>query len=154
MKKIVTNLVVGFSAVLMLLVVSGAVNAQRRFEKRDVERFLRNVEQRSEVFAKQFDKSLDNSRLDGSRREDELNRKARELRSAVKDLRKDFDRRDNWLENKDNVRRCVDIASEINVAMKRNRFGAATESNWAALRRDLNTLARAYDLPGIGTGRR
>lgn len=130
-------------------------NAQRRnrpnrIAKAQVDRLIRSVEDRVDVFVRQFDISLDNSRLNGSRREDNLNQRARDLEGATDELRREFDRRDRWNENRDEVSRCLNIASDINVAMRNRRLNRATENNWANVRAELNALARVYGLPGIG----
>jgi len=121
-----------------------------RLTKAQVDRLINNVETRVDRFVGQFNDSLDNSRLNNSRREDALNRRARDLETATDELRRDFDRRDLWIENKDEVRRCLNIASDINVAMKNRKLGAATENNWRAVRSELNALAKVYGLPAVG----
>lgn len=149
MKNLVSKILVGFFATAMLLVVGTTANAQGRYSKATVDRVIKNVEVRTDRFVDQFDKSLDNSRLDGSRREDELNKKARQLETAVDELRREFDRNDSWTENKNEVRNCLNLAKEINTAMKKRKLSSATEKNWAAVRAELNLLARAYRLPRI-----
>jgi histidinol dehydrogenase len=149
MKNLVTKMLVGFFAVTTMFVFGNTANAQGRYSKATVDRIIKNVEERTDRFVEQFDKSLDNSRLDGSRREDELNKKARQLETAVDELRREFDRNDSWAENKNEVRKCLNLAKEINTAMKNRKLGSATEKNWAAVRAELNTLARAYRLPRI-----
>ena len=146
-----------FLATVFAVTVSTATEASaqewkrpNRIAKGDVDRLIRNVENRTDVFVKQFDNALDNSRLNGTRREDNLNQRARDLESATDELRREFDRRDRWDDNRDEVRKCLNIASDINVAMRNRRLNRATQNNWANVRRELNTLARVYDLPGIG----
>lgn len=123
---------------------------QNRVAKASVDRIIKRVEERTDIFVQQFDRSLDNSRLDGSRREDNLNQRARDLETATDELRREFDRRDRWNENRAEVQRCLNIASDINVAMRNRRLGRATENNWANLRVELNALAGVYGLPKIG----
>lgn len=119
--------------------------------KAEVDRIIKRVETRSDYFINAFDRALDNSRLNGSNREDYLNKRAKDLEVALDELRREFDRRDLWIENKDEVRRCLNIATDINVAMKNRKLGRNVESQWAALRSELNALARAYNLPGVGS---
>ena len=146
-----------FFAAIFAVTVSTATeaDAQRRnrpnrIAKAQVDRIIRNVEERTDRFVQQFDNSLDKSRLDGTRREDNLNQRARDLESATDELRREFDRRDRWDENRDEVRRCLNIATDINVAMRNRRLNRATENNWVNVRAELNALARVYGLPGIG----
>jgi hypothetical protein len=145
-----------FAAIFAVNVLTATeATAQRRarpnrIAKTEVDRIIRNVEQRTDTFVSQFDKALDNSRLNGSRRENNLNQRARDLESATDELRREFDRRDRWDENRDEVQRCLNIASDINVAMRNRRLNRATENNWANVRTELNELARVYGLPRIG----
>ena len=144
------------SAVGLLLLPSMA-EAQRReargrlHTKADVDRIIKRVEDRSDKFEKDFDKALDRSRLNNTRREDQLNDYAEDLEKATDELRREFDRRDAWAENKPEVRKCLEIATKLNVAMRNRRLGPKVESTWSALRYELNTLADVYNLPAVGS---
>jgi len=158
MRKYFVNMFVGLAAVLMVLTFASESNAQRRRESRgkmrtkaEVKRVISRVEDRVDNFVKNYDKALDRSRLDGSSREDWLMKRARDLESATDELSREFDRRDAWIENKDEVRKCLNIASDIDKNMKNYRFGAAAEKNWANVRYELNTLADIYNLPKVGS---
>ena len=157
MKKYFVNLFVGLAAVVMVLTFADVSNAQRRRESRgklrskaEVKAIINRVEDRVDNFVSKFDKSLDRSKLNGSSREDWLNKRAKDLESATDELSREFDRRDAWIENKDEVRRCLNIATDIDRNMKNYRYGAATEGNWNRVRYELNTLADVYNLPKVG----
>lgn len=158
MKKYFVNLFVGLAAVLMLLSLADEASAQRnRRESRgklrskaEVKTIINRVEDRVDNFVENYDKSLDRSRLNGSSREDWLMRRARDLESATDELAREFDRRDAWIENKDEVRKCLNIASDIDRNMRSYRYGAAAEGNWNRVRYELNTLADVYNLPKVG----
>ena len=158
MKKYLLNSLAALSAVLMLLSLADAAAAQHRRReargkmrsKAEVKAVINRVEDRVDDFVDRYDKALDRSRLDGSSRENRLMTRARDLEAATDELAREFDRRDAWAENKTEVRRCLDIASDIDRNMRNYRFGAATESNWSRVRYELNTLADVYDLPKIG----
>ena len=151
-KKIVAVTTVALS----LLVLCIAAQAQPRgargrvYTKGEVDRIIKRVEDRTDKFKKEFDRSLDHSRLNGSYREDQLNQYAKDLEHATDDLRHQFDRTDRWIDNREQVRTCLSLASKINVAMRNRRLGGKVESTWTALRYDLNTLAQVYNLPGVG----
>lgn len=158
MKKYFVNLFVSLAAVLMILTFAGDANAQRResrnrmMSKAQVRQVITRVEDRVDNFVRNFDRSLDRSRLNGSTREDWLMKRARDLEGATDELSRDFQRRDAWLENKDEVRRCLNIASDIDRNMKKRRYGRMTETNWSRVRYELNTLADIYNLPKVGAG--
>jgi hypothetical protein len=157
MKKYFVNMFVALAAVLMVLTFASESSAQRRREARgkmrskaEVKVIIDRVEDRVDNFVKNYDKSLDRSRLNGTSREDWLMKRAKDLESATDELSREFQRRDAWVENKDEVRRCLNIASDIDRNMRNYKFGAATESNWARVRYELNTLADVYNLPKVG----
>ena len=157
MKKYFVNLFVGLAAVVMILTFADVSSAQRRRESRgrllskaQVKLVINRVEDRVDNFVGKYDKSLDRSKLDGTSRENWLNKRARDLESATDELSREFEKRDAWVENKDEVRRCLNVATDIDRNMRNYRFGAATERNWANVRYELNTLADVYNLPKVG----
>jgi len=152
------RLLIGLGAMALLLGLADTGNAQRRRESRgraltkaQVKVIISRVEDRVDNFVKNFDKSLDRSKLDGSSREDWLMKRARDLESATDELSREFDRRDAWIENKEEVRRCLNIASDIDRNMRNYRYGAATENNWSRVRYELNSLADVYNLPKVSS---
>ena len=151
------RLFVGVSAILIFFTVSD-LSAQgtrresrgRNLSKAQVKVIIDRVEDRVDNFVKNYDKALDHSKLNGSSREDWLNSRAKDLEKATDELRREFDRRDAWAENKDEVRKCLNIASDIERNMRNYRFGSAAEGNWSRVRYELNSLADVYNLPRVG----
>jgi hypothetical protein len=144
------------AAAFAVLLFANLAQAQPRaargrvYTKADVDRIIKRVEESTDKFKKEFDKALDHSRLNNTNREDQLNDYAKDFEHATDDLRKHFDKTDAWIENKEQVRTCLSLASKINVAMRNRRLGPKVESRWASLRFDLNTLAGVYNLPPVG----
>ncbi len=145
------------AAVMVIFTMFDSANAQRRREvrgrgmtKAQVKVIINRVEDRVDNFVKNFDRSLDHSNMNGSNREDQLNRRARDLESATDELAREFDRRDAWAENREEVRRCLNIASDIDRTVRNRRLGGATEANWTKVRYELNSLADAYNMPKVG----
>ncbi len=146
-------LVVIAAIVGSICALSESANAQIRrgnLNRVQVDRLIRNLEERVDRFVVQFDYALDNSRLNNTRREDNLNQRARDLEAATDELRREFDRNDSRRENSQEVRKCLNIASDIDVAMRNRRLNRATENNWRVVRTELNALARAYNLSPTG----
>lgn len=158
MSRNLFRILAGLAAVLMIFVLFDTANGQRRRESRgralnkaQVKVIVNRVEDRVDNFVKNFDRSLDRSRLDGTSREDWLNKRARDLESATDELAREFDRRDAWAENREEVRRCLNIATDIDRNMKNYRYGAETEANWARVRYELNSLADVYNVAKVGS---
>jgi hypothetical protein len=148
-----------FGAVLAILILTDTGAAQRRIRREargvamtkvQVKAVINRVEDRVDNFVNNYDKSLDRSRMDGSSRENWLMDRARELESASDELAREFDRRDAWVENREETRRCLNIATDIDRNLRTHRFGPVTEGNWDRVRFELNTLADIYNLPRVG----
>ena len=63
------------------MALADGANAQRRYRrggltKAQVDKIIRRVETRTDSFVSSFDNALDRTRLDGTRREDNLNERA------------------------------------------------------------------------------
>ncbi len=123
----------------------------KRLSKAQVEKIVDRVEERVDNFVKHYDKSLDKSKLDGTEREDWLLRRARDLERATDELRREFDRRDSWADNKAEVRSCLNIASDIDKNITNNKYSKDTEAIWAKVRFELNSIADIYELPKVGS---
>ena len=155
MKTYFSRFALALAAAFLLIPAIGQAQPRvargRLYTKGDVDRIIKRVEDRSDKFKKEFDRALDRSRLNNTRREDQLNDYADDLEKATDELRREFDRRDAWAENKAEVRKCLEIATKLNVVMRNRRLGTKVESTWSALRYELNTLADVYNLEPVGS---
>lgn len=154
MKKIFTGimgLMFVFTLVTLFSTDASAQRWGRGYNKMQVDAIIRNVEDRTDRFVDQLDYVLDHSNLDGSHREDIMNRTARQLEKATDELRSEFDRHDSWRENRDEVSRCLNIANELDFSMRGSRSRNTASQNWAGVRAELNALANVYGLPRIGS---
>lgn len=140
-------------AILIVVVASVSAEAQynrrsrgRGISKAQVEQIIRRLENQSDRFVKSFDRSLDNSRADGTRREDNLNQRARDLENALDVLRREFDRTDRYQDTKSQVSSVLSVAEDINRAVRNRRLRGNTERQWSQVRSELNSLASVYDL--------
>ncbi len=157
MKSKYFSLPLVLAAALAIFVLTDVSFAQRRetrgkrLTKAQVEKIVDRVEERVDNFVKHYDKSLDKSKLEGTNREDWLMKRARDLQTATDELRREFDRRDQWAENKAEVRSCLNIAADIDKNMKNQKYSSDTEAIWVRVRFELNTLADIYNLPKVGS---
>jgi hypothetical protein len=118
----------------------------RRYSKGDVDRIIKRVEDRSDSFKRLVDRSLDRSRLDGTRREDRINDQVADLETSLDDLRREFDRKDSYFDTRAEVERVMREAEDVNGVLRRLRFNNAVQREWALVRADLNKLAGVYNL--------
>jgi hypothetical protein len=158
MRNLILKGMAGIAVVMCALMLADTSNGQRyrresrgrAMNKAQVKAVISRVEDRVDNFVSNYDKALDRSRFDGSSRENWLMNRARDLEKATDELSREFDRRDAWIENKEETRRCLNIATDIDRNMRNYRFGGATEGNWERVRFELNTLADVYNLPRVG----
>ena len=149
MKLKMTGFVV--MAALILLTASSA-SAQwnegywKRYNKKEVEQIIKNVETSADTFRKDFDHWLDHSHFDGKEKEDKFNSKVKRFEKATDKLRSEFDRNDSWWETRNEVQKTLDEARQVGQMMRNHEFGRDVERQWANLKRDLNKLASTYRL--------
>jgi hypothetical protein len=107
---------------------------------RQVDDLLNRLEKDANAFRKSFDHALDRSRLNGSRREDDLNAYVGDFENATDDLQKQFDRNRRVAGD---VQEVLDRGSRIEREMpRRGDEWDRANRDWEFVRRDLNDLAR------------
>lgn len=143
------------ASIALFMVASMSIPAAAQWDRRErgrgytkiqVERIIRRLENQSDRFVRSFDRSLDNSRVDGTRREDHLNQRARDLENSLDVLRQEFDRTDRYQDTRAQVSSVLNVAEDINRAMRNRRLRSNTERLWAQVRSELNALASIYNL--------
>ena len=135
------SLVVTAVSAMALLCSTQYVHAQRPWFRGNVLEIVRQLETNTDRFKTSLDKGLDDSRLNGTRAEDEIN-------AFVKRFEEATDRLRNNAEDQQHApraaREVLNRGRSINRFMAKNRLGAAAEGDWARVRNDLNRLANAY----------
>ena len=133
--------------VLMLLacftVVARAQDAPHRLSDKEVKKLMAQLKKDTGKFRKSLDSSLDRSRLNGSNREDDINRFLKNYEDATERLYSRF--KDNKSVGAD-VEAVLDGAAEIDQFMTRRLASERAERDWAAVRQDLRRLADAYNV--------
>jgi len=81
---------------------------------------------------------------------DELEDALGDLNRSTNRLRRKFDATDKWMETKVEVDRCMDDGRKINQYVARGNYGSEVARLWAALRNQMNDLARAYGVAPLG----
>ncbi|HEV7843629.1 MAG TPA: hypothetical protein VGO69_08010, partial [Pyrinomonadaceae bacterium] len=130
--------------ILALAGVSMTAQAQRPYRNdRAVRQILSRLDNRTSQFRTSLDAALDRSRLDGTRREDNINQFVQDFDSSVARLRERFN---NRTETTADVQDVLNVATRIDNFMRRNRLNANAQNDWLTLRSDLNQLASAYNI--------
>jgi hypothetical protein len=138
--------IVSVFILLAFSLIGVSVEAQRQINRvsdRQVGVILQRLERSSSRFRGTLDTSLDRSRIDGTRREDDLNLIVRDFDSATTQLKDRFGHRRAVAADVDNV---LQRAAPINDFMNRNRVNSQTQNAWTSVRTDLDALATAYNV--------
>ena len=116
-----------------------------RITDKEVEAIIHRIENQSDTFRKSLDAALDKSRLDGTRREDDINSFVKEFYKETKQLHENFD---SHKSTANDVRTVLDRAAQIDQFIARNRLRNDREAqrDWAKLRTHLDELARVYSV--------
>jgi hypothetical protein len=136
-------LILALAGIGMMAQAQRTRRPQRATNQLQVRQLIHRIEDRADTFRNSLDTSLDRSRYDGTRAEDNINLFVSDFAAAVQRLHERFDRREAVTSD---VREVLDRANRVDGFMLRNRLGGRPESDWAALRLDLNELARAYNI--------
>jgi hypothetical protein len=118
-------------------------NAPDRADDNEVEQLLKRIDEGADQFRKSLDKALDQSTIDDSTAEDNINQFVTEFAETTDHLSDHFDRNQVVTNDVEDVlRRGVSIDG----FMQRHRLNEQAENDWVTLRRDLDDLARAYQV--------
>ncbi len=148
------------AALLLALVNIGIVTAQVQRTYRDNDRTMRSliqrIETRTDTFSRALENALDRSRLNGTAREDEINRLVIAFEGATDQLKARFENRQSTAAD---VRIVLDNAAQINRFLTSNPLESRVGQDWRLLQADLDLLARSYYINdwqwttgGIGSG--
>lgn len=135
-----------FNILMLAAVFSVVVRAQDtpfRLNDKQVKKLMNQLKKDTGRFRKSFDSSLDRSRLNGSHREDDINRFLKNYEDATERLYSRF--KDNKSVGAD-VEAVLDGAAEIDRIITRRVASERAERDWAAVRQDLRQLAEAYNV--------
>ncbi len=130
-----------------LFSISSLVQAQTRrpyrVSDRTVETLLTRIESRTDLYKRDMNTALDQSRFDNSDREDMVMNYITDYENATDSLKQRFDAKKSVDSDVANV---LNRAAMINVFMKENPLTPKAQRSWGYLKTDLNTLARYYSV--------
>src|SRR5262245_38607259 len=146
MRSMISVLTLAFTLVVSAQIRRGNVGGKVD----ETTRIINDCEQRTNSFKKTLDRALgrDNVRA-GQGREDQLNRNASNLENALDKVGDSWNRDHNMDKTRGYVRTAIGFANDINVAMRNWNMGGDAESEWSAVRAELNRLAQTFNLPRV-----
>ncbi len=118
-----------------------------------VRNLINRIDSRATTFRNTLDTALDQSRLDGTNAEDNINVFVRDFDTAVDRLRERFESRQSTAADAQEV---LEHAALIDRFVTRRRLDARVQQDWSAVRLQLNQLQTAYGVtwPTIARGGR
>jgi hypothetical protein len=140
--------------ITMLITLAGlfiTANAQQpyRMSERELKSLLSRIDKGAERFRSSLDDSLDKSRFDGTKAEDDINKFMKDFVESTDTLKSRFnDERSAPGLVEEVLRR----AAIIDNFMLRHRLKPRAQKDWRDLRNDLDELARAYNVSWNWTG--
>jgi hypothetical protein len=122
---------------------ASAQTAPSRSNDRQVGQLLTRTKKSADRFRGSLDQALNRSPINGSREEDGINQSVEDFAEATNHLSDHFDRRQVVTNDVEEVlRRGVNIDS----FMQRHQLAMQAENDWRTVRRDLDELARVYNV--------
>jgi len=92
-----------------------------------------------------------NRRDQATQTKDDLEDAMDDLDRSTNRLRRKFDPTSNYLETKVQMEQVMDSVRRVNQVMTKGNYGTQAQRYWAALRANINDLARCYNLTPMGT---
>jgi hypothetical protein len=111
------------------------------YQREDVKRILKRLEEDTDRFAKSLDSALDHSPINGTQAEDEINKYVHQFEEATDRLK---DRYEDQGYAPNAAREVLGRGQSIDRFMRQHRLGSKAEGDWQIVRSDLNLLARAF----------
>jgi len=125
------------------LSAGGGSTLPYRLSDKEVEQILRRIEQQSKRFKSSLDSALDKSRINGTRREDDVNEFIKQFDDEVKRLR---DRFSDHKSVSADVQSVLDRAARIDEFMSRRELSRKSQDEWSRLKANLDELSQAYSV--------
>ncbi len=140
-------------AVLLLIGLAGSVAAQSpyRLSEKEMKDLLSRIDKQAATFRGSLKTALNHSRFDDTKEEDHINDFVKGFEQATERLKHHYDEKSSAASDVEDVLR---RAARIDGFMERHHLSPRAESDWAALRQNLDALADAYSVSWSWTERK
>jgi hypothetical protein len=144
------SLVLAFSVIALVPPTSFAQARRGGSQVNEITQIINDCVRRTNSFKRTLDRALarDNVRA-GQTRENQLNQDASRLADQMDKVGDSWNKDHSLDRTRDHVRAAIALANDIKVAMRNWSMGGDAETQWAALRAELNRLAQKFSLPPI-----
>jgi hypothetical protein len=113
-----------------------------RYDDRGLRDSVHRLDRLAKDFKRDVDRSLDRSRVNGTRQEDRINEQVHQFRDAVGDLKSRVGNGRDLNRSADQARRVLQEAQEVDRIGR--RLDGRTSSQWSQIQQELRYIANAY----------
>ena len=140
-------------AMVLLIGLAGGVAAQSvyRISEKEMKELLSRIDKQAEKFRGSLKSALNHSDIDHSKQEDRINDFVKGFEEATERLKHHYGDKNTASSDVEEV---LKRAARIDSFMERHHLSPRAESDWAALRKSLDTLAEAYTVSWSWSERR
>lgn len=114
------------------------------YDDRALRDSIRRLNDLSGRFQSDLDRALDRSRVNGTRREDNINEEAREFRRATNDLKNRFGDGRDLYRSQNEAQRVLDLGRRLQRVTRIAGYDQRIYSDWSQINQELNFIASAY----------
>ena len=119
-----------------------------RYDDRYVKDSAQRLDRLAKDFERDMDRALDHSRVNGSRREDQINNLVHDFRRAAGDFKSRVGNGRDLNRSYDEARRVVQIGDAVERQARPRWFDSRLSSEWSQIRRELQTIENIYGIRG------
>ncbi len=120
-----------------------------RYDDRFLRDSIHRLDRLSKDFERDVDRALDRSRVDGTRREDQINTRADRFRRAASNLKSAFGNGRDLNRSRDEAQRVLQEAQQFQRIGRSRVMDNRVASRWAQIQQELRVISNAY---GLGYG--
>jgi len=120
-----------------------------RYDNRYVRDSIQRLDRLAKDFEREVDRDLDhNRRVNGSRREDQINNLVHDFRRAAGDFKSRVGNGRDLNRSYDEARRVVQVGDAVERQARPRWFDSRLSSEWSQIRRELQTIENIYGIRG------
>lgn len=120
-----------------------------RYDERYLKDSIQRLDRLSKDFERDLDRALDRSRVNGTRREDQINAQGHDFRRAVNNLKSNFGNGRDLNRSRDEAQRVLQEAQQFDRIGRARGIDSRVASEWSQIQRELSIISDAY---GLGYG--
>lgn len=121
-----------------------------RYDERYLKDSIQRLDRLSRDFERDLDRALDHSRMDGTRREDQVNAQGHDFRRAVSNLKSNFGNGRDLNRSRDEAQRVLQEAQQFDRIGRARGIDSRITSEWSQIQQELRIISDAYGLGSYG----